>query len=157
MQKAYRYQRNIIDDGIHRYGRTVTEIAVELPEATPEAKHFRWVITNVSDTFFADKAFAGLVEPSIQFYKGMTMTQIRALTPEEREAHKTTARDQAAKQDDRAREESRAQAQQIEIPTATYDRMVQVARYKQVLEQAKKELQVDLKDLLGGPSKGYVG
>jgi len=34
--------------------------------------------------------------------------------------------------------------------------MLKAAHYKEALEQAKKELKADLKDLLG-KSKGYVG
>jgi len=70
--KAYRYQRNVIDDGLHNYGRTLWEIAVERPDVSPEAKQPRWVISNESETFFADKAFAGLASYRVMFYEGMT-------------------------------------------------------------------------------------
>jgi len=154
--KAYRYQRNVIDDGLHNYGRTLWEIAVERPDASPEAKQPRWVISNESETFFADKAFAGLAFYHVNFYEGMTEEQICNATDAELEAIRKAAKDKIAKRDDQAREESRAQAQQIDLPKVTYDRMLKAAHYKAALEQAKNELQVDLKDLLG-KSKGYVG
>lgn len=151
--KAYRYKRNVIDDGIHGYGRTLTEIAIELQP--PESKHFRWLISNESATFFSDKAFAGLAQCCVRFYEGMTDEEMAALTDEQDEAHKQACRDKVLKKDTEVREKSRKSAEVIEIPGAVYDRMVKTAKYGEMLDQLKKELKEDLKDILG-KSKGYV-
>lgn len=111
MTKAYRYYRNVIDDGIHGYGRKLTEIAIPLEEK-------KWVISNESATFFAEKAFAGLPCYTVSFYDGMSDEQVQAMTEEEHEAHRQECRDRVAKQDQEAREKSRKLAEEIEIPKA---------------------------------------
>jgi hypothetical protein len=148
--KAYKYQRNVIDDMIHRYGRTLTELAIEIPDSK------EWLVCNESAVLFTDKPFAIRAMYEVDFLAGMSKEERRALTPQQREAKRIEALKLEDAKDAQDREESRKAAEVIEISVEFYKSLFHLATLKKEHDALKKQCMPELKTILG-QSKGYVG
>jgi len=145
---AYRYQRHVIDDGIHGYGRTLWEIAIPMDE--------KYVVANEDGAFFApEPRFQGLVERPFDFYGGLTQAEICAATDAQLKHIRDKAKADAKKKDQALKEESKKKAERIQVSVTLRHKLVNLAHVDQQFAKLKQDVMRDLSSLLP-KSRGYA-